>query len=217
MTIHTKCVSLAAVAVMILTGLGVASQEPPAPPAGEQSQQAEPAAASEANVILKEGTEVRLKLAQSLTSKTATVGEPVEFVVAEDLAVGESIVARKGTRALGTVAEGKKTEKQRREARQLSMRFDHMKVGNATVTLRGEQASAGKRNAGKMVAFTILFGVSGLLMSSDKKFVLPEGTPVTAYVDQDVELPIIATVPAPAENPVAPEPGKVDPEDSAAP
>ena len=217
MTIHTKCVSLVVLGVMTFNGLGVASQEPSALPAGQHDQQAEPAAASEASVILKEGTEVRLKLAQSLTSKTATVGEPVEFVVAEDLTVGESIVARKGTRALGTVAEGKKSEKQRREARQLSMRFDRMKVGNAIVTLRGEQSSAGKRNAGKMVAFTILFGLSGLLMSSDKKFVVPEGTPVTAYVDQDVELPVIAIAQAPMENPVAPEPGKADSADSAAP
>jgi hypothetical protein len=210
MIIHTRLLSVVLPGVMILNALGVTSQEPSALPTRQEAQQAEPAGAPEARVILQEGTEVHLKLAQSLTSKTATIGEPVEFVLGEDLKIGDYVVARQGTRALGTVAEGKKSERQRREARQLSMRFDHMKVGNAIVTLRGEQANAGKRDAGKMVAFTILFGLSGLLMSSGKKFIVPEGTPVSAYVDQDIELPVLAPTQAPKENPIAPEPGKVD-------
>jgi hypothetical protein len=178
---------------MVLFPLEAAGQETPSLPDEQKDQQSESTAPAEQKVLLKEGTEVHLKLAQTLTSKTATAGEPVEFVLAEDLRVGEDIVARKGTRALGTVAEGKKSEKQKTHAKQLSMRFDHMRVGDSVVQLTGQQAGAGKRDTGKVVAFTILFGLSGYFATSTKKFVIPEGTPVTAYVEQDIEMPILAT------------------------
>ena len=57
-------------------------------------------------ILLKEGTEVKLELAQTVTGKSAVVGEPIEMALAEDLRVGEVVVARKGTRVMGTVIEG---------------------------------------------------------------------------------------------------------------
>ena len=42
-----------------------------------------------------------------------------------------------------------------------------------------------------MVAGTIFFGLTGLLMTSGKKFVIPEGTPLTAFVNEDTGLPVL--------------------------
>src|ERR1700756_3835377 len=72
--------------------------------------------------LLKEGTEVNLKLAQKLSAKSAVVGEPVELVLAQDLKVNDVTVVRQGARVLGTVVAGKQSEKKRNESHQLAMR-----------------------------------------------------------------------------------------------
>jgi hypothetical protein len=142
--------------------------------------------------LLKEGTEVNLKLAQNLSAKSAFVGETVELVLAKDLKVGDAFVVRQGARVLGTVVTGKESEKKRNEAHQLTMRVDFLRAGDAKIKLRGEKVAEGKRNKDAMIAGTIFLGLSGLLATSGKHYIIPEGTLVTAYVDEDVELRAIA-------------------------
>ena len=143
-------------------------------------------------VVLKEGTEINLKFAQKLSAKSAFVGEPVELVLARDLKVGDVKVVKQGARVLGTVVAGKESEKKRNEARQLAMRVDFLKVGDKTIRLRGGKAAEGKRNKNAMIEGTVLLGLSGLLMTSGKHYEIPEGSPLTAYVDEDVEVPVLS-------------------------
>jgi len=142
--------------------------------------------------LLKEGTEVNLKLAQKLTAKGAVVGEQVELALAQDLKVNDAVVVRQGARVLGTVVAGKESEKKKGEAHQLAMQVNFLKAGDAKIRLRGEKSAEGKRNKDAMVAGTIFLGLSGLLMTSGKHYVIPEGSPVTAYVDEDIELPALS-------------------------
>src|SRR5215469_6725408 len=100
MRFHAMCYSCAS---LIVLALGTSSAERQQPSVG-QDQQPKPEITNAAKkAVLKEGTEVHLKLAQTMTSKTSSVGEPVEMVLAEDLTVGQDIVALKGARVLGTV------------------------------------------------------------------------------------------------------------------
>ncbi len=140
-------------------------------------------------VLLKEGTEVALRFAQKLSAKSAFVGEPVELVLAQDLKVGDVIVVKQGARVLGTVVGGKESEKKKNEARQLAMRVDFLRAGNTKIKLRGEESAEGKRNKNAMIEGTVFLGLSGLLMTSGKHYEIAEGSPVTAYVDEDIELP----------------------------
>jgi hypothetical protein len=196
MRFTAKCFLSALLSVIVLGTSSTRDQEP-ATLAGKQGEQQIPETGNRVSErrVLKEGTEVHLKLAQTMTSKTSTMGEPVEMVLAEDLTVGEDIVVRKGTRVLGTVAAGKRTEKQKSEAHELRVRADHIKVGDSFIKLTGEQAGVGKRDKEKMITYGILFGVSGLLASSNKKFVIAEGTPATAYVQEDIALPVLPASP----------------------
>jgi hypothetical protein len=73
----------------------------------------------------------------------------------------------------------------------LAIRVDLLQVGVNRIALRGEKAAEGKRNKDAMVAGTIFFGVSGLIATSGKHYVIPEGAPLKAYVDQDIELPVL--------------------------
>ena len=118
----------------------------------EQQTATETRPAAPSKVLLKEGTEVKLALAQRVTGKAAVVGEPIELVLAEDLCAGDALVVRKGARVLGTIIEGKKSEKEHRQPKSLRIRVDFIKAGDARIMLRGEQAGVGKRNKGAMVA-----------------------------------------------------------------
>ena len=142
-------------------------------------------------IVLREGTEVNLKFAQKLTSKAAVVDQPVELVLSEDLKVLDYIVVKRGARVLGTIIAGKESEKKRAEAKVLAIRVDFLHSGDYRIRLRGDKIAEGKRNKDAMVAGTILFGISGLIAASGKHYVILEGTPLKAYVDQDIELPVL--------------------------
>lgn len=174
---------------VVLLSRAIVAQDPNPQQPAEHAQQPQPAKQeAAAKLVLKEGTPVPLKLAQNLHSKYAVVGEPVELVLTEDLKVGDAVVVKKGARVLGTVTAGKETEK-RGEAHALAIRVDFLRAGAAKIKLRGEQNAEGKRNKDAMIAGTIFLGLSGLLMTSGKHYVLPAGTPATAYVAEDIELP----------------------------
>lgn len=78
-----------------------ATSDSSAAPAASQTAPATPA--EPAKLKLKEGTEVNLKLAQALSSKTATTGDSVEMLLDQDLIVDNAVVAKKGSRAVATV------------------------------------------------------------------------------------------------------------------
>lgn len=58
---------------------------------------------------LPQDTPVTLIFATALTSKTASVGDKVAFTLAEDIKLGEMLVASKGASATGTVAQVDRT------------------------------------------------------------------------------------------------------------
>ncbi len=184
-------------------------QAPSAPQAPTPSQPVPAAPAAPPAVVLKEGTEVQLKFAQKLSSSTAVVGDPVELVLDEDLKIGDAVVARKGARARGTVTLGKESEKKRAGAKKLAIQLEYLKVGDKRVKLRGERAEKGKVNKGLAVGLTMAFGLSGLLLAlGSKRFEIPEGTPVTCYVAEDIDLTPEPPAPPPPANPSPSAPAK---------
>jgi len=56
-------------------------------------------------VRIPSGTRVPVKLLQFVSSETSRVGDPVRFVVAQDVVVNTLVVIRRGTPASGTVVE----------------------------------------------------------------------------------------------------------------
>lgn len=154
-----------------------------------------------AKVVLKEGTEVNLKFAQTLSSKTAVVGDPVDLILDEDLTVGSAIVARKGSHAVATITTAKKAGMMGRGG-DLSLHLEYLKTGDSRVKLRGVQGRSGDDKTGATVGLVIAFGVLGF-MKHGKQAEVKEGTPIKAYVDQDSELvpagATAATTDAPAK------------------
>jgi hypothetical protein len=142
-------------------------------------------------VTLKEGTEVKLQFAQDLSSKTAEEGDPVNFKLAEDLKVGDVVVAKAGAIAVGEVTHAKKAGHLGKGG-ELNVRVNYLKAGAKRVRLRASKGKEGEGKEGTAIALTVLFGPIGLLKHG-KQIVVKEGTPLTAYVDEDTEIPTSST------------------------
>ncbi len=138
-------------------------------------------------LILKEGTDVKLKFAQDLSSKTANDDDPVNLVLAEDLKLGDVLVAKAGAKALGTITHAKKAGMMGKGG-ELNMRLEYVLAGDSRVRLRGTKGKEGEGKVGTAVALTVLFGPIGLIKHG-KNVEIKEGTPLLAYIDQDFAVP----------------------------
>jgi hypothetical protein len=137
-------------------------------------------------LLLREGTDVKLKFADDLSSKTATDDDPVNLLLDEDLKVGDVLVAKAGCKAVGTVTNAKKAGMMGK-AGELNLRLEHLTVGDTRVRLRGSKGKEGEGKVGTAVALTVLFGPIGLIKHG-KNVEVKAGTPLTAYVDEDTLL-----------------------------
>jgi hypothetical protein len=152
---------------------------------GAASDSANPACGAN-GCLVREGTEVTLKFASALSSKAARIGDTVEFQLDDDLKVRDSLVVSKGAHAVPTVNDAQKAGMMGRPG-ELSVQIQYLVVGSNHVRIRGTQGREGDSKTGAAVALTVLFGPVGLIKHG-KNVVIPAGTPLTAYVDQDVWL-----------------------------
>jgi hypothetical protein len=137
-------------------------------------------------LVLKEGTDVKLKFANDLSSKTAVDDDPVNLILDEDVKVGDVVVAKAGCKGVGIVTNAKKAGMMGK-AGELNLRLEHLTVGDQRVRLRGSKGKEGEGKVGTAVALTVLFGPIGLIKHG-KNVEVKAGTPLTAYVDEDVAL-----------------------------
>ena len=140
----------------------------------------------ESAVIIPESTAVKLRLLHSLNSKTAIVDDPLNFVLAEDIAINGKLVARAGASAVGRLRQAKPARVLGRGG-QLGVEIQYLKVGRTRVPLRGSQLRSGASKESETAALAVLFGVGGLVKHGSE-IEIKKGTLFTAYVDEDTEL-----------------------------
>jgi hypothetical protein len=192
--------SIAVLAMTTVTAEAQSAASAPTPQETAPQNETVPRASASPVVILKQGTEVHLKLGQRLSAKTSTINAPVELVLDEDLKAGDVVVANKGARVLGRVTEGKKDcingpcgwRDKRQPGKQLGIRLEYAVTPYGKVELSGEEHAQTHHNAGAIVASTAAFGIAGLIVSWDatSKTVLEENTPLVAKVASDFDLPL---------------------------
>ena len=136
---------------------------------------------------LKEGTEVKLKFAEAISSKTAKDDDQVNLVLDEDIKVDGVVVAKAGVKAVGIITHAKKSGRMGKGG-ELNMRLEYLKVGDHRVRLRGSKGKEGEGKEGTAIALTVLFGPLGLLKRG-KEVEVKEGTALKAYVNEDISLP----------------------------
>lgn len=188
------CVFLGVVLLLLCLGPAALAQGPPSTQPQQPAQQSAPATQPPAQttessdkLVLKEGTDVKLKFAQDLTSKTAAEDDPVSMVLDEDLKVGDVTVCKAGAKALATVSHAKKAGMMGKGG-ELNIRLEYLLVGDTRVRLRGTKGKEGEGKVGAVVALTVLFGPIGLIKHG-KNVEVKQGTPLLAYIDRDSEVP----------------------------
>ena len=187
---------------LVILGLAAArAQQPAQAPAVPQgaaapAPAAQPSAPAPANpgaaaapqtYLLAEGSDVPLTFDQDISSKTASDGDPVQFVLADDLKVGNVVIAKAGSIAVGEVSHAEKSGMMGK-AGTLDIRLDYLKVGSTHVHLRGTKGKEGASGTGSAVALTVLFGPIGLIKHGHNVDI-KKGTALTAFVADDVNLP----------------------------
>jgi hypothetical protein len=100
-----------------------------------------------AQVMVPDGTKVRVRLEQNLSSETAEMGQTVDFVVTQEVRVGDAVVVANGARATGSIVE---VEPKRRLGRagKLDFSIDRVQLvdGNWLSVRYTPQKNKGKGN-----------------------------------------------------------------------
>lgn len=161
--------------------------------------------APESALPIKEGTKIRLELAEPISSNRSKVGQAVRLTVKEEL-VGpnkEVLIAR-GALAEGRITYAKGAGSFGKKGK-LEFSLDSViAIDNTHVALRSSQAADGKNNAMGGVVGIVLFGpLMGFVKG--KNITLQNGTLFDAFIGQDVVImPNESSKPLP--NIVAPVP-----------
>jgi hypothetical protein len=140
---------------------------------------------------LHDGDDIPLKFAQDLSSKTATEGDAVNFVLDGDVKVGDVVVIKSGTKAVGEVTQAHKAGMMGKPG-ELSVRIDYIRIGPTKVHLRGSKGKEGQNATTSTVVLTVLFGPIGLIKHGHD-IDIKAGSALKVYVADDTPLPAAAS------------------------
>jgi hypothetical protein len=138
--------------------------------------------------LLVHGTLVPLIFASSVTSKTADVGDQINLTLAEDLKVGDVIVAKKGTPASGTVTAVDKNGMGGAPG-EIFFEADSLQIDGLRVKLYGGAAKEGQDKVGKAIGLMFIPMAPVGIFVHGKSAEIKAGALFTAFVGADSLLP----------------------------
>lgn len=154
----------------------------------------QPAAMASRPFVLEDGTPVKLRLSQTVSSADAHVNDRVEFEVLEDVIVGGVVIVPKGSTALGTVTEAVPKRRMARGGK-LEIVMDSVRlVDGQKAALRAVKDGKGGGHTGGMtigiVAAAVVFWPAAplFLLMHGKDITFPKGTDVPTFVNGDMKL-----------------------------
>lgn len=152
-----------------------------------------------------DGTVVKLRLAETISSADAHTGQQVPFEVVEDVIVQGITILPKGSPAVATVTDAESKKRMGRGGK-LDVNIDSARlVDGEKIQLRATKNTKGGGHTGAMtgaiVATSIVFFPAAplFLFMHGKDITIPKGTEITAFVQGDTHLDM-----ARLQNPAAP-------------
>jgi hypothetical protein len=162
------------VLVMVKKASGIADEPPTVTSSAPETT---------ANVVLPDGTEVKLITIEEISSKKAIQDDLLTFKIAEDVKIGNKVVIAKGAIAKGIVTNAKKKGMMGRSG-ELNIRIESTEtVDGQTIKLRSTKSGEGGDKVGTTVALTVLFGPLGLLKRG-KDAVIKADTILTDFTNE---------------------------------
>lgn len=144
------------------------------------------------SVVLNEGTPIRIRLEDQLSSATNHAGDEFTISTDEDIDLADGTVIAAGYRGRGEVVDAHKKEMLGKPG-ELDIKLDYVRIGNTRVHLRAIKSGEGR--SGQTTTIVLSFLLTPLfLMHHGANVVFPRGQTVTAYVDEDTTI----LLPAPA-------------------
>lgn len=137
-------------------------------------------------VLIRDGTDVKLRFTERLSSKTAQAGDSISLVLAEDLRVDGITVVTEGAKALGQITVAQKAGMLGKGG-DLALQLLYLDAGDDRIKLRGNKGQEGASQVGAAIALTVFVGIFGLLKHG-KDAEIPAGTTITAYVMDDTTI-----------------------------
>ena len=157
------------------------------------TQQATTSPAPSPSTLL-DGTPIKLRSSQTISSADARVGQEIPFEVNEEITVDGIVVLPKGATAIGTVTEADHKKSMGR-AGKLNISITYARLADQEkVALRAIKDSKGGGHVGAMtgaiVATSIVFFPAAplFLFIHGKDITIPQGTEITAFVAGDMHL-----------------------------
>ncbi len=143
---------------------------------------------------LFDGTPVKLRLSQTISSADAKVGQEVPFEVIEDVQVDGVTVLPKGSTAIGTVTEAQPKKRMGRGGK-LNVTISYARLADdEKVALRAVKDTSGGGHVGAMTGAMVATGIVFFpaaplfLFMHGKDITIPQGTEITAFVEGDMHL-----------------------------
>jgi len=165
---------------------------------------AQPAAVTPQAHTMLDGTPVKVRLSQTISSADATIGQQVPFEVLEDITVDNVVVLPKGSTAMAVVTEAQAKRRMGRGGK-LNMSITYARLADGEkVALRAVKESKGGSHTGAMtgaiVATSLIVWPAApfFLFMHGKDITIPQGTEITAFVEGDMHLDMAKFSPAAA-------------------
>jgi hypothetical protein len=135
------------------------------------------------DIVVSEGTAVKVITTSEITSKKAKPNDPVNFTVDEDLVINGQVVIRKGTEAIGSVVNAQKGGYMGKSGK-LAIQVESTKtVDGQPLKLRAAKGKEGEDNTTSTMVLSFISPVF-LFQKGGEAKVAP-GTPITVYVAQE--------------------------------
>jgi hypothetical protein len=150
-----------------------------------------PSLAMAATTKVPEGTEMRIRFNEALSSGKNSEGDTFSISLDEPVTLADGTVLKSGYRGKGEVTQAKKKGFMG-QAGEMNVRLDYLKVGDTRIHLRAQKGGEGQGAMGATIALTVLFGPLGLLKHGHD-VEIKAGQTITAYVDEDagIETPVV--------------------------
>lgn len=133
-----------------------------------------------AEVTIKAGTPIPVRLEEAISSETATAGQTVRLVVTRDVTVDDIVVIRAGSEVSGEVTYTQKTGSLGKEGKLFLVVRYATAVDNTRIPLRANLSQEGdERVALSWLVCPFITGTSSMI---------PAGTETKAYVDYDTKI-----------------------------
>jgi hypothetical protein len=139
------------------------------------------------SLTLQQGTLIKVALQQDLNGKEASVGQPVNFLLSEDILLDNKVAIAKGAKVTGTITEAERSKALGKKGK-LGFSIDYLYLPSGkTVKLRNEVQKNLNGSGAAVAAGAVLLTPAALLIPGKNAKYL-KGEIFTAYIDSDVTI-----------------------------